>query len=634
VLDRLTSITQNGRYRSSLIDAELDRNRIIQQEHARDLGRALKVDFGDNPLSVSGSVEEGRTLIRSGGRLIAGPNAGEIANAQEYAEIAQASAEAAENFYNLMVSTLPYRVVSPKGSGVDITAELQAAIDILFALGGGVVKLWPAGVALTTGVTLKRGVFLDGVVRGDAELRGSTNAPVVTMSTGTDTPLIRSGVINLQIRGFGNGQSDADGIRADHTNRCLVRNVQFYSCRNSIKSSNAWQFVIQDVYADGAGTDENYCTLYLAEAYNVTRNPYDNNSHVVRNVISQSYGGATFNFRIENGAGSLFADCQGMAAQYGWYIGEPPAGNPALHIQFMFFVNCQSDTNASDGWVFVKGANAQSIRNISMSNTWVGLTGPTDANGGMLIDGAADMLISNIRFASNKYGCVVKNSSGVRMSDIVVKDYDRAAEGASAILFSNSNDCSISSMRAVSTTAHANAKSVTSNGGSNNNSFVDISSDRPTNIADASYRKKDVRVNGVYEHDIAGVTEAFTIGLAFGGATTGITYGTRSARYQRIGKRVEIEFYLPLTSKGSAVGAATLTGLPVAMESGNPSFGHLSVICANNAAALAGPIIAGGSPGATTTTLTVQGAAGVANVTDANFTNTTILFGRISYTAP
>lgn len=55
--------------------------------------------------------------------------------------------------------------------------------------------------------------------------------------------------------------------------------------------------------------------------------------------------------------------------------------------------------------------------------------------------------------------------------------------------------------------------------------------------------------------------------LNFGGATTGITYGTQIGRYVRIGNRVSVYLRIVLTSKGSATGAATITGLPFAASS-------------------------------------------------------------------
>ncbi len=50
--------------------------------------------------------------------------------------------------------------------------------------------------------------------------------------------------------------------------------------------------------------------------------------------------------------------------------------------------------------------------------------------------------------------------------------------------------------------------------------------------------------------------------LAFGGATTGITYTLQTSSYVKIGRCVFLTIQVALSSKGSATGAATITGLP------------------------------------------------------------------------
>jgi hypothetical protein len=53
-----------------------------------------------------------------------------------------------------------------------------------------------------------------------------------------------------------------------------------------------------------------------------------------------------------------------------------------------------------------------------------------------------------------------------------------------------------------------------------------------------------------------------TVTLAFGGASTGITYAMRECRYTRIGNRIFVQIGLAISSKGSSTGAATISGLP------------------------------------------------------------------------
>lgn len=97
VLERLTSIALNGRFSSGSTDRELDRNRIIQQEQARDLNRAIKTDFGQESVTLSGDLTDGDTLMKLGNRLVKGPNAESILSAEGFAQSASDSSLAAAN---------------------------------------------------------------------------------------------------------------------------------------------------------------------------------------------------------------------------------------------------------------------------------------------------------------------------------------------------------------------------------------------------------------------------------------------------------------------------------------------------------------------------------------------------------
>jgi hypothetical protein len=60
---------------------------------------------------------------------------------------------------------------------------------------------------------------------------------------------------------------------------------------------------------------------------------------------------------------------------------------------------------------------------------------------------------------------------------------------------------------------------------------------------------------------------SFTPGVAFNALTTGITYGSRTGQYYRIGRLVFFSLNIALSSNGSATGAWTVTGLPFTADS-------------------------------------------------------------------
>lgn len=63
-----------------------------------------------------------------------------------------------------------------------------------------------------------------------------------------------------------------------------------------------------------------------------------------------------------------------------------------------------------------------------------------------------------------------------------------------------------------------------------------------------------------------GALTNFTPTLAFGGASVGVTYGSQVGRYWLIGGMLFFWLELVLTAKGASAGAATIGGLPIAVN--------------------------------------------------------------------
>ena len=72
----------------------------------------------------------------------------------------------------------------------------------------------------------------------------------------------------------------------------------------------------------------------------------------------------------------------------------------------------------------------------------------------------------------------------------------------------------------------------------------------------------------------------FTPTLAFGGASTGITYAVNSGSYTKIGRLVTGRFVMVLSDKGSATGGATIEGLPFTVN-GDWIGSAVTEICGN-----------------------------------------------------
>lgn len=114
------------------------------------------------------------------------------------------------------------------------------------------------------------------------------------------------------------------------------------------------------------------------------------------------------------------------------------------------------------------------------------------------------------------------------------------------------------------------------------------------------------------------VEGTFTPVLAFGGASTGITYSVQTGAYTRIGRVVHFDLQITLTSKGSATGAATISGLPLMIGGTGPATIQVSGVTAG-----VGDTVVIASLGATGTTISLQDIASgsVASLTDVDFGN-------------
>lgn len=91
VLDRLSSIVRDGRFASKLTDDELDRNRIIQQEHKRDLKRAIKAPYGSEGVSLEASSPSSLLNIDLEGNIVSSETPANEKTLREAGDLAVAS---------------------------------------------------------------------------------------------------------------------------------------------------------------------------------------------------------------------------------------------------------------------------------------------------------------------------------------------------------------------------------------------------------------------------------------------------------------------------------------------------------------------------------------------------------------
>ena len=96
VHERSAGVTSGTKISTDALEKELTKQGTILQELRRDADRAVKSDFGINAYVIADDLADGETLMKSGQRLVKGPNASEIAAAQGYALTAVSAKDAAQ----------------------------------------------------------------------------------------------------------------------------------------------------------------------------------------------------------------------------------------------------------------------------------------------------------------------------------------------------------------------------------------------------------------------------------------------------------------------------------------------------------------------------------------------------------
>lgn len=118
--------------------------------------------------------------------------------------------------------------------------------------------------------------------------------------------------------------------------------------------------------------------------------------------------------------------------------------------------------------------------------------------------------------------------------------------------------------------------------------------------------------------------------LTFGGGSTGITYSaTRSGRYTKIGRLVNVQAEVVLTNKGSSTGLAALTGLPFASASGQPNIGTLLL---SNTSGMITPTASVGAASSSIIFFDFESNA-FSQIDHSAFTNTTNIYVNLNYYA-
>jgi hypothetical protein len=122
----------------------------------------------------------------------------------------------------------------------------------------------------------------------------------------------------------------------------------------------------------------------------------------------------------------------------------------------------------------------------------------------------------------------------------------------------------------------------------------------------------------------------WTMGVAFGGASVGVTYSDNTGTYTKIGRQVTVNGRVTLTSKGSSSGAATITGLPFTIANNNANYSAVSLFLNN--VTFANQFMGLGLINSTTIPIEeITEAGALSAITDADFSNNSQIILSLTY---
>jgi hypothetical protein len=122
----------------------------------------------------------------------------------------------------------------------------------------------------------------------------------------------------------------------------------------------------------------------------------------------------------------------------------------------------------------------------------------------------------------------------------------------------------------------------------------------------------------------------WTMGVAFGGASVGVTYTLNTGTYTKIGRQVTVNGFIVLSSKGSSVGDASVTGLPFTIANTNSNYSPATLRLLN--ISFTNQFVGYGVINATTIDLEEVTILGVGStLTNADFANNSTIMVSLTY---
>jgi hypothetical protein len=481
------------------------------------------------------------------------------------------------------------------GQTLDVATAINTAVAAAGAAKGRVVL--PNGCyRLGSTITLGTNLELVGASERGVKLYPTGNFPAILAAGTYAAGLGGVGVRNMTIVCAGMTNTNAMGVSFTYVNRGILKDLYFNGCYHALDLYDQWQTVADNITVDGLGAQQNYIGTYLGAPTDAA-NLAPNNAVIMSNSVMQNV--AKYGYHLAFFAGSKFINDEAMNGVSGWKLCDASYIIANQACQFGHFVNILADTTSGAGIDIQQGANAQAINNLMFDHVWIG----NSVNYGLYLSGLVYSQFDNFHITATDVGVALRNSNHVKLSANIAQ-YNRNNTASNAVLIDGTTASMVTAI---------NSQSAYPNG---YNGIVELSNSSANSIW--------------------GGLAPCNVGLAFGGSSTGLTTSKVGCEYEVTGQQLRLQYNLMLSAKGSATGVATLTNLPFIVQNSSTSqasFGGVSQgLAVSGFTSLTGPVLSQANQNTTTASLLSQGSSGMSNLTDAVFTDASILTGTLTYT--
>lgn len=184
-----------------------------------------------------------------------------------------------------------------------------------------------------------------------------------------------------------------------------------------------------------------------------------------------------------------------------------------------------------------------------------------------------------------------------------------------------------------SAVGHIKLNSGVGNGVVSGCTFANLGGQVPM-IGDATALKKAEMISPLYTGtSYARQLQTWTPAISIGGSTTGLTYSVQYGNWQVENNVLTAVFKITMSSIGALTGDILITGLPFTINNtqvlGNHGAGAVTYYA--NLQSVTGALAISGVEDTTTASLVIGGATGFAPATHANLTNTSSIYGTLTY---